>query len=158
MSHKILQCCRQFAIAALIALCGFASSPFAAGQVAAATSRANAAQISATYEVQQRTSLGAQEQIRMRIHLVNHGSSSWSVKRMTLWDFSRPERGATRTTAIALASHASADTIQEFTVRSADYQLWQQGTPPRLMLQVVGARNTASKTVVRLDRAAQEVN
>jgi hypothetical protein len=112
----------------------------------------SAPQVSGSYNVVQETALGSQQQIQLRIHLVNHGASGLSIQRMTVWDFSHPDKGGTRACAIALGAHASADTTQEFTIRSADYQMWKKGLQPRLVLQVAGPGNTRSKIVVRLDR------
>lgn len=112
----------------------------------------NASQVSGSYKVVQDTALGSQEQIQLRIHLVNHGASGLSIQRMTIWDFSHPDKGGTRACAVALGAHASADTTQEFTIRSADYQAWKKGSRPRLVLQVTGPGNARTKMVVRLDR------
>lgn len=126
-------------VAALFVFCQFANA-------------GKAALVSGTYAVVQETNLGRQEQIRLRIHLVNHGASGLSIQRMTIWDFSHPEKGGTRACAVALGAHASVDTTQEFTIRRADYQMWEKGVRPRLVLQLTGPGNTRSKTVVRLDR------
>jgi len=114
--------------------------------------------VSGSYEVLQDTTLGSQSQIRMRIHLVNHGPSNLSIQRMTLRDFSHPAKGGTRACAITLRAHASAETTQEFTIERPEYQMWQRGLRPRLVLQMEGPANapgtTKSKTVVRLDRTS----
>jgi len=118
----------------------------------------NAPLVSGSYEVVQDTTLGSQSQIRMRIHLVNHGPSDLSIQTMTLWDFSHPAKGGTRACAVSLPAHGSADTTQEFTMERPEYQLWQRGLRPRLVLQMEGPGNapgrTKSKTVVRLDRTS----
>ena len=46
------------------------AAPFALAQFASAS---NAPALSGTYQVMQKTNLGSQTQIRMRIHLVNRG-------------------------------------------------------------------------------------
>lgn len=126
-------------MAALFLLCQFAAA-------------SNGPLVSGTYAVVQETNLGRQEQIQLRIHLVNHGASGLSIQRMTIWDFSHPDKGGTQACAVALGAHASADTTQEFTIRGADYQTWKNGSRPRLVLQVAGPKNAESKIVVRLDR------
>jgi len=145
MSDKILCICKW---GVWVAVLSAAMLPFEVQSALAS----NRPQISGTYDVAEKTDLGSQEQIRMRIHLVNHGMSMLSIERMTIWDFSRPEKGGTRACAVALGAHASADTTQVFTVRRADYQLWQRGVQPRVVLQLVGPGNTRSRTVVRLNR------
>jgi hypothetical protein len=141
---RVCKCC--FVVAALFAL-GVQFAP-----------ASNAPLVSGSYEVMQNTALGSQAQIRMRIHLVNHGPSDLSIQRMTLWDFSHPDKGGSHACAVALRAHASAETTQEFTIRRSDYQLWQRGFRPRLVLQMAGPGSTKSKAVVRLDRiSGQEV-
>jgi len=112
----------------------------------------NAPLVSGSYEVVQTTALRSQAQIRMHIHLVNHGPSDLSIQRMTLWDFSHPDKGGTHTCAIALRAHASAETTQEFTIQRSEYQLWKSGLRPRFVLRMSGRGNTKSTAVVRLDR------
>jgi len=114
--------------------------------------------VSGTYAVVKKTSLGSQEQIQMRIHLVNNGSSALSILRMTLWDLSQPLRGGTRSWAAELAGRASVDTVQEFTIPRLHYQMWEKGMSPSLVLQLAGPGKAKTKTVVRLNRvSAQEV-
>ncbi len=108
--------------------------------------------VTGSYEVRQDTPLGSQAQIRMRIHLVNHGSSDLSIERMTLRDFSHPAPGGTHACAVTLAAHASVDTTQKFIIPRSEYRLWQRGLRPRFILQIAGPGNTRTKAVVRLDR------
>lgn len=126
---------------AMLLLCGI--------QLAQAS---NAPQVSGTYSLVQKKALGSQEQVQMRIHLVNRGTAALSIERITIWDFSYPEKGGTAACTIALGAHASADTTQEFTIRRVDFQTWGKGARPRLILQLTGPGNRKSKTVVRLDR------
>jgi hypothetical protein len=108
--------------------------------------------------VLQKTGLGSQTQIRIRIHLVNHGPSELSIQRLTLWDFSHPEKGGSIACAVALPAHDSAETNQEFTIPQSEFQLWQRGLRPRFILQIGAPGNTSGKTipksttVVRLER------
>jgi hypothetical protein len=146
MNNSVVRVSKSWLLAAaLFLLCQFAAA-------------SNTAQVSGTYAVVQMTNLGQQEQIQLHIHLVNHGATSLSIQRMTIWDFSHPEKGGTRTCSVALGAHGYADTTQEFTIRREDYQLWEKGVKPRLMLQVMGPKNIKSKAMVRLDRdSSQEV-
>ncbi len=107
--------------------------------------------VSGSYEVLQKTELGSQEQIRLRIRLVNHGPSDVSIQRITLWDSSHPEKGGTQACAVTLHAHASAETIQEFIVRHHEYELWRKGLRPRFVLEMPGPGTTRRTTVVRLD-------
>ena len=141
MNNRILRICRwRLLVAALFAV------------VVPLAPASNAPLVSGSYQVVQTKDLGSQAQIRMRIQLVNHGPSDFSIQRMTLWDFSHPDKGGTQACTVALRAHASAETTQEFTIRRSDYQLWQRGLRPRLVLQMAGPGNVKSKAVVRLDR------
>ena len=109
--------------------------------------------ISGSYDVVRTTTVGAQAKIQMRIRLVNRGSSQLSIRRITLWDFSHPDKGGSRACAVVVPAHASADTTQEFTLRRSDYRLWDKGFRPRLVLRIGSAdgRTSKSTAVVRLD-------
>lgn len=131
----------QLVIAAVLLAVGIPSAP--AG---------NAPLVSGSYEVEQSKNLGSQTQVRMRLHLVNHGPNPVSIQRMTLWDFSHPDRGGTHACAVTVRAHASADTTQEFTIRRPEYEMWRRGLRPRLVLQMTGPGSSKSTTVVRLDR------
>jgi hypothetical protein len=112
--------------------------------------------VSGSYKVLQSKNVGSHAQIRIRIHLVNHGPSDLSIQRMTLWDFSHPDKGGTNACAVALRAHASAETTQEFTIRRSDYQLWEKGLRPRFVLQMGGKGSSKSTAVVRLDRSSSQ--
>ncbi|HKN17168.1 MAG TPA: hypothetical protein VJX47_09515 [Candidatus Sulfotelmatobacter sp.] len=114
----------------------------------------NAPLVSGSYQVVESKDLGSESQIQIRIHLVNHGSSDFSIQRMTLWDLSHADKGGTSACTVALRAHASAETTQQFTIRRSDYQSWQRGFRPRLVLQMAGPGRAKSKTVVRLDRVS----
>jgi len=100
-------------VAALFALAQFASA-------------GNAPAVSGTYQVKQKTNLGPQTQVRMRIHLVNHGPKSLAIQRVTLWDFFHRDKGGTHVCALTFRAHASAETTQQFTIRRPD---WPSQTP-----------------------------
>ncbi len=108
--------------------------------------------VSGSYQVLRNKNLGSQSQIQVRIYLMNHGSSDFSIQRMTLWDVSHADKGGTTACAVTLPAHATAETVQQFTIRRSDYEMWQKGFPPRLVLQMAGPGRAKSKAVVRLDR------
>jgi hypothetical protein len=110
--------------------------------------------VSGSYQVLKSQDLGAQSQIQLRIHLVNHGPSDLAIERVTLWDFSHADKGGTSACAVALHANASADATLQFTIRRSDYELWRRGFRPRLVLQMAGPGHTKNKTVVRLDRTS----
>src|ERR1039457_6041138 len=125
MSYKILRLCKGYLVVAALFVLGVQFAPASTAPL-----------VSGSYEVVQNTDLGSQAQIRMRIHLVNHGPSDLSIQRMTLWDFSHPDKGGTHACAVTLHAHASAETTQEFTIPRSEYQLWQRGFRPRFVLQI----------------------
>jgi len=147
MSYNILRVCKWCLVVAALFVLGVQFAP-----------ASNALLVSGSYEVMQSTDLGSQAQIRMRIHLVNHGPYNLSIQRMTLRDFSYPDKGGSHACAVALRAHASAETTQEFTIQRPEYQSWQKGQRPRLVLQMEGPRNTKSKAVVRLDRISGRIS
>ncbi len=154
MSRDILRFCRGCLMIGALFLGGI--------ELALAT---NAPIISGSYDVVRSKALGAQVQVRMRIHLMNRGPSEFSIQRMTLWDFSHPDKGGSRACALTLPAHAFADTTQDFLVSRSDYQHWKKGFRPRFVLEMAGPRNAAGKptarstVVVRLDRiSGQEGN
>ena len=146
MSYNILEACKWWLVAALFALgvqSGFAGS---------------APLVSGSYEVVQNKALGSQEQIWLHIHLVNQGPSDLYIQRMTLWDFSHPAKGGSNACTVTLPAHASVETTQEFTIQRSEYQQWQRGLRPRLVLLMASPGNPAGRTImnntvmVRLDR------
>ncbi|MGB8013069.1 MAG: hypothetical protein WCF68_15755 [Terriglobales bacterium] len=124
----------------------------------------NAPQVSGSYEVVQNTALGSQAQIQMRIHLVNHGPSDLTIQKMILGDFSHPARSGTHASAVTLRAHASAETIQEFTIERSEYRAWQKGLRPRLILRIGDSADRATTTstkstaVVRLTRTSARIS
>jgi hypothetical protein len=112
----------------------------------------NAPLVSGSYEVVRNRNLGSQTQIQIRIHLVNHGPNNLSIQRLTLWDFSHPDKDGTHACALTLRAHASADTTQEFTIRRPEFESWRRGLRPRLVLEMAAPARTRSTAVVRLDR------
>lgn len=103
----------------------------------------NAAVVSGSYSVLQSQDHGSHMQIRIRVHLKNEGPSDLSVQRMTLWDFSHPDKGGSIACALALRAHGSADTIQNLVLSRSDYQQWQKGFRPRFVLEMAGPQRRA---------------
>ncbi len=140
MSYQFLCRCKSpIVVAALLII----------GQFVVAS---NTPLVSGSYEIVQNRDLGSETQIRMRIHLVNHGPNNLAIRRMSLWDFSHPEKGGSQACALMLHAHASAETTQEFTMRRPDYESWRSGQRPRLVLEMAAAGSAKSTAVVRLDR------
>jgi hypothetical protein len=141
MSDNFVRVCKRYlAVVALFALWM---------QTASAN---NGPLVSGSYEVLHSTALGSQAQIRIRIHLTNHGSSDLLIQKIILWDFSHPEKGGMHACSVALRAHGAGELTQEFTIPRSEYQLWQKGSRPRFVLEMSGSGGANGKTVVRLDR------
>jgi hypothetical protein len=151
MNSNILRFCRRCLVIAALLPVGIKLSP-----------GANPPIVSGSYDVLRDKDLGAQVQVLVRIHLVNHGPTDLSIQRMTLWDFSHPERGASHACAFILAPHSSVDSTEEFVISRSDYQQWRRGFRPRFVLEMAGRRKAAgrpitkSTVVVRLDRMSDK--
>lgn len=114
----------------------------------------DASRVSGSYQVVDKTDLGARTRVQLHLHLTNHGQHDLHIQRLTLWDFSHPDKGGSQGCSIVVRAGASADTTQEFTVRRAEYELWSRGTRPRLVLEVQSAGGRTTTEAVRLDRAS----
>lgn len=110
------------------------------------------AQFSGTYQLVQKTDLGPQTRVRLRLHLANHTARDFHIQRLTLWDFSHSDRGGSQACSIVVHAGASVDTTQNFVVRRAEYDLWRRGTRPRVVLEMETSSGRDIAEVVRLDR------
>jgi hypothetical protein len=142
-NSRILRLCGR-----LLILAGLSVSSVAMAQ------SANAPRLSGSYQIVQREQSGGDVRVRLQLHLVNHGARELHLKRITLWDFAHPTKGASQTTSLALHSGGSADMMQEFTIPREEYELWKRGTRPRLVLQTDLSNGRSGSEVLRLDRKA----
>ena len=135
----------------LLLLAGFVVSGLlvSAAQFAQA---ADAAQLSGAYQLVHKTDLGPQTRVRLRLHLANHAARDLHIQRLTLWDFSHPDRGGSQACSIVVRAGASVDTTQEFVIRRAEYDLWRRGARPRVVLEMQSPSGRNTTEVVRLDR------
>jgi hypothetical protein len=109
--------------------------------------------ISGSYQVLQKTDHGAQTRLRLQLRLINHGQRDLHVQRVTLWD-RHPEKGATQACSIVIPAGRSADTTQQFIIAISEYELWQRGTEPRLVLELQSPNGRKATEAVRLSRIA----
>jgi len=140
MKVKILRSCNYFLVAAGL----FAFTI----QFARAS---DASRVSGSYHVVQKMNLGSQTRVRLQLRLTNHGQHELRIQRLTLWDFSHPDKGGTHACSIVVHAGASADTTQEFTVRRPEYELWVHRTRPRLVLEAQSPDGRRTTKVVRLE-------
>lgn len=107
--------------------------------------------VSGTYRVVQRAELGSQLRVRLQLHLTNHGQRELHIQRLMLWDLSHPDKGGTQACSIVVHAGGSADTMQEFTLRRQEYEMWRRGTRPRLVLEVKAPGGRKTTEAVRLN-------
>jgi len=112
------------------------------------------ARLSGSYQIVHKTEARGQTSIRLQLHLVNHGSTTLRVQRITLWNFSHPSAGATQPASLIVRAASSADTVQEFIVSNAEYELLKRGARPRLVLELVAPTGRTTTETVRLDGTA----
>jgi hypothetical protein len=115
-----------------------------------------AALISGSYKVVQKTHIGSQTRVRLQLRLTNHGQRELYIRRLTLWDFSHPAKGGTQPCSIILRGHTSANITSEFAIPRAEYELWQRGTRPRLVVELPTGDGRRTTQAVRLDRFPDE--
>jgi hypothetical protein len=111
----------------------------------------DASQISGSYQVLQKSDLGAQTRIRLEIHLANRGARDLRIQRLTLWDLSHPGGGETQACALIVHPGAAVHTELQFTIPRSEYELWSRGSRPRLVLEVSRPSGGKTNEVVRLE-------
>jgi hypothetical protein len=115
---------------------------------------ADAGPLSGTYQLVQKMDLGPQTRVRLRLHLANHAARDLHIQRLTLWDFSHPDRGGSQACSIIVRAGAFVEATQDFTIRRAEYDLWRRGQRPRVVLEVQTPSGRNTTEVVRLDRVS----
>lgn len=123
--------------------------------VTVCTNTLQAAQLSGSYQIIQKTDVGPQTRVRLQLHLINHESRELRIQRLTLWDLSHPDQGGSQACAIVLHAGDAADVEQEFSISHTEYELWRRGSRPRLVLEVRTPNGGRSSEVVHLDRISR---
>lgn len=111
--------------------------------------------LSGSYEVIGKSDAGPNTTVRLRVHVTNQGTGRLSVQRMALRDFSHPVRDHVRACALSIPAGGSGESTQEFTVRRVDYDSWQHGSQPKLVLEILmdsGRRTTEVLPLTRVSR------
>jgi hypothetical protein len=138
MTPRILRKCSLVAIAGLFIL--------------TQTQASDLSRVSGSYRVVEKTALGAQTRVQLQIHLTNHEKGELHIQRFSLWDFSHPEKGGRQAVSIVVRSGGSVSATQEFILPRAEYELWNRGTRPRLVLEIGSPGGRTTTKVVRLER------
>ncbi len=138
MNHRILR--NHYCLAVTLLLFGLV------------THCANASNIPVTgsYEVIEKTDLGSRTKILLRLYLTNHELGVLYLQRVFLWDFATPPSGGRRTSAIALPPGTSEETTQEFVVSRLQFDQWQRGLLPRVVLDLQTATGAKITQAIRL--------
>lgn len=113
---------------------------------------ANDAAISGSYQIVEKTDLGAQVKVVVRLHLTNHGQNPLSLKGVLLSDFAYPHTGGPRMSPVTLRAGSSQDVSQEFVIPRAEYEQWQKGLHPRVVLELQTTTGGKITQAVRLER------
>lgn len=109
-------------------------------------------QLSGSYQVMRRSESSGQTHLKLRVHLVNHGTRDLHIQRLTLWDFGHPAKGAAQACSVVVPSAGSAETTQDFTIPRAEYEHWKRGTRPRVVLELATESGRPGTVVLRLDQ------
>jgi hypothetical protein len=111
----------------------------------------DASHLSGSYEVVQKTDLGAQTRVRLQLYLSNHGQRDLQIQRITFWDSHPPGR---RPQACSLLVHpgSSESTTQELTMPRSEYRLWNSAKRLKLLVAVEGPGGRKATELVRLGR------
>ena len=115
----------------------------------------NSAMLSGSYHIASAKDAGPHVKVRMNLQLTNHGSAAIAIRRLTIWNLSRPS--ATNACALAVKAHGSVSTEQEFDLTRSEYAAWQHGLRPRMVIELAGdpSHGQSGKTVLRLSSAGR---
>lgn len=112
--------------------------------------------LSGTYEIVGKSDAGPKTTARLHIRLINPGSSSLSIRRIGLRDFSHRSPDQVRTCVLSLPAGGSSDSTQEFTVLRLDYEGWIRGNPLTVVFELLTDSGHRSTEVVRLNPIANQ--
>jgi hypothetical protein len=142
MIHRTFRLSRYLAIALLACTFG------------ARLANASSALITGSYEVLQKTEVGPQTKVRLRVHLTNLSQETLQVQQLLLFDFGHPPSNGTPAPPLILRPGASADTSQEFVVPRLQFEQWNMGTNPRVVLQLQTSTGARITQAIRLEPAS----
>jgi hypothetical protein len=108
--------------------------------------------ITGSYELIQKTNLGSQTKITVRFHLTNQGLNPLYLQELLLSDFGHPPSGQLLTPSITLPPGTAEETSQEFVIPRLEFDQWQKGVPPRVVLQLKTTTGTNITQTIRLVR------
>lgn len=118
----------------------------------AGTANAAGISISGSYEIVDKTDLGSQVKVVVRLHLTNRDQTAVSCRGVLLSDFAYRHTGNSHTSPVTVRPGASQEILQEFVIPRSEYDQWQKGLRPRVILDLQTATGTNLTQAVRLER------
>jgi len=121
--------------------------------LAAPGNATNAHDLSGSYSVINRTEAGSQLRVQMHVRLVNHSVERISVLKITFLGSLPPTKPQGGAISIALEPHRASKLTQELTITRQEYELWQKGARPRLVLEIRRSDGTRRTDAIELYRS-----
>jgi hypothetical protein len=119
--------------------------------IAHAISAVGNQEVKGSYWVIETTDLGSDVRVNLRIRLFNASEDRLFITGLGLADALRRVRGS-ESKSLILEPHNTSSFIQEFTVSSREYSLWQNGHRPQLSLKIQDAGGERTLMVVLVRR------
>lgn len=94
-------------------------------------------EITASYQVTKSVARTSQLRVTVRFRLNNHADQGWSVAKVSLRCLLPCAAFAEEPTPLLLRAHETSEFTRTFTVSPEEYQRWQSGARPRLLLKVL---------------------
>ncbi|HTZ45973.1 MAG TPA: hypothetical protein VMH20_00170 [Verrucomicrobiae bacterium] len=110
--------------------------------------------ITGSYQVIQTTDLGSQIKVTLRLELASHGQTPVNVVGLLICDFAHAAVGGRQTAAITLRPGISTELTQQVIIPRAEYEQWQRGVRPRVLLKLQGSAGVSFTQVVRPSHVA----
>ena len=114
------------------------------------TRASDVTRLSGSYEVLAKADTGDKTTVRLQVHLTNQGSASLSIQRIALRDFSHHTRDQVRACALTIPAGSTAHSNQQFTVPRIEYEAWQRGNMPTVVLELMTPSGRRMTEVLRL--------
>lgn len=118
----------------------------------AQTAIAAGVSISGSYEIVDKTTLGSQVKVVVRVHLTNSDRMAVSCRGVLLSDFGYPHTKNSLTSPVTIHAGASQEVLQEFVIPHSQYDQWQKGLRPRVILDLQTPTGTKMTQAIRLER------
>ena len=113
------------------------------------------ARLTGSYEVAGKSNLGPQVKVSLRLHfsVKNQEAGTLRLQKVILADFGHRPVGVA-SSVIALRAGTSEKLAQEFVIPRAEFEEWQRGVRPRVVLEFETAAGARVTQAVRLERVS----